>query len=171
VKKNILFLCTGNSCRSQMAESILRKKGNDFRAYSAGSKPNISKFPDTKGVHPLALKTLEKNGFPTDNLESKSWDNFIKDQEMFDVVITLCDSAFDELKSDTCPFWPGEAARAHWGLFDPDKVEGDEKFVESKFQEAFDIINKRVDALLELDFDVMDPRNKTRKLNEIGAIK
>ncbi len=172
MKKNVLFLCTGNSCRSQMAEAILNEwKNADYRAYSAGSAPNKSNYKETNGVHPIAIETLKANGLSTDGLASKSWDSFIKEQDMFDFVITLCDEANDELKSDTCPFWPGNSIRGHWGLFDPDKVEGDEKFIKSKFQEAFDIIKKRIKAFLELKLDTMDEREMTNKINDIGRLK
>ncbi len=170
--KNVLFLCTGNSCRSQMAQAILNSRSdNKYKAFSAGSSPNKEKFRDTLGVHPKALETIKNKGLSIDNLSSKSWDEYIKIQDSFNFVITLCDDAHNELKNEACPFWPGKSIRAHWGLFDPDKVEGDEDYIKAKFIEAFEIVEKRVDAFLSLDTDNMDDKDIMYKLNEIGQIK
>ena len=114
---NVLFLCTGNSARSILAEAILNHDGaGRFRAFSAGSRPKGA-------VHPLALKVLESHGYPTEGLASKSWDAFAgPDAPVMDFVFTVCDSAAGE----ACPFWPGKPVTAHWGIEDPAAVEGTE---------------------------------------------
>ncbi len=170
-KKKVLFLCTGNSCRSQMAESILRESGSDrFDSNSAGSQPNKEKFPSTAGVHPMALSTLKANNCPVDNLSSKSWDTFIHDQDSIDFVITLCGDAHSEMSDEGCPFFPGKSIRAHWGLDDPDKAKGNDEEIKQVFQNAFEIIKKRVVAFLALDMDTLSEQEIMSEVNKIGNI-
>ncbi|MEP6483671.1 MAG: arsenate reductase ArsC, partial [Rudaea sp.] len=138
---NVLFLCTGNSARSIMAESILRKDGaGKFNAFSAGSHPK----PE---VNPLAIETLKKMGYPIDGLRSKSWDEFERvDAPAMHFVFTVCDNAAGEV----CPIWPGHPLRAHWGIDDPAAVEGtkDEKL--AAFAVAFRHLRDRVSAFTAL---------------------
>ncbi len=132
---NVLFLCTGNSARSILAESILRKDGDGrFNAYSAGSQPKGA-------VNPLALKTLGAYDYPVDGLRSKSWQEFATpNAPRLDFVFTVCDSAAGE----TCPVWPGQPMTAHWGVEDPVAVEGAEIEKERAFSEAFRQLENRI---------------------------
>ena len=132
---NVLFLCTGNTARSVLAEGILRKDGaGRFNAFSAGSHP--------KGiVNPFALKVLSAYGYPTDGFRSKSWDEFAgADEPEMDFVFTVCDSAAGE----TCPFWPGQPMTAHWGIEDPAAVEGTDIQKEAAFASAFKYLRNRI---------------------------
>jgi len=134
---NVLFLCTGNSARSILAEAILNKEGlGRFRAFSAGSHP--------KGeVHPAALKLLGELGFATDGYRSKSWDEFAApDAPPLDVIITVCDNAAGEI----CPIWPGKPAKLHWSIPDPAAVEGPGQSV--AFEEAYRNLHARIDDFL-----------------------
>jgi arsenate reductase (thioredoxin) len=138
---NVLFLCTGNSARSILAESILRHDGaGRFQAFSAGSQP--------KGeVNPLALRTLERVGYPTAGLRSKSWDEFeLPAAPKMDFVFTVCDSAAGE----TCPIWPGQPMRAHWGIEDPSHVEGTAIEKLAAFATAFRYLKNRIVAFAAL---------------------
>lgn len=135
--RNVLFLCTGNSARSILAEAILNRVGADrFRAFSAGSHP--------KGqVHPAALALLKELGHPTENLRSKIWDEFAaEDAPPMHYVITVCDNAAGEV----CPIWPGKPMKAHWGLVDPAAVEGAGQW--DAFQETYRELHARIDNLL-----------------------
>lgn len=138
---NILVLCTGNSARSILGEAIVNRLGRGrFRGFSAGSFP--------KGqVHPGALRLLERLGYPTDGLRSKSWDEFAgPDAPRIDVVITVCDNAAGEI----CPIWPGHPVKAHWGLPDPAAVEGDDAAVDAAFDAAHRALTARIARLVEL---------------------
>lgn len=138
---NILVLCTGNSARSILGEAIVNRLGGGrFRGFSAGSFP--------KGqVHPGALRLLERRGYPTDGLRSKSWDEFAgPDAPRIDVVITVCDNAAGEI----CPIWPGHPVKAHWGLPDPAAVDGDNAAVDAAFDAAHRALTARIAKLIEL---------------------
>ncbi|RJP24344.1 MAG: arsenate reductase ArsC [Deltaproteobacteria bacterium] len=137
--RNVLFLCTGNSARSILAESILNRLGEGrFRGYSAGSHP--------KGeVHPLALELLRTLGMPVDGLRSKSRDEFARpDAPEMDFVVTVCDNAARE----TCPIWPGKPVKSHWGIPDPAAVEGDEARRRAAFRTAYRRLENHVQAFL-----------------------
>ena len=125
---NVLFLCTGNTARSVLAEGILRKDGaGRFRAFSAGSQPKGT-------INPFSLKTLAAFDYPTDGLRSKSWDEFAgPDTPQMDFIFTVCDSAAGE----ACPYWPGHPATAHWGIEDPAAVEGSDVEKQRAFNDAF----------------------------------
>ncbi len=147
--KNILFLCTGNSCRSILAEVILNHVGKErFKAYSAGS------FPTGK-VNPDSLSVLEKHGLPIIGLSSQSWHDFSNIN--FDLVITVCDNAAGEV----CPLYLGQAIKAHWGIVDPDKVVGKNR--ESAFEKAFKQMELRIDKMLKLDELTQENLNKIGK--------
>jgi arsenate reductase len=136
---NVLFLCTGNSARSIMAEAILNWKGKpNFTAYSAGSLP-------TGKVRPEALKQLQLAGMPADGARSKSWDEFAKpDAPKMNFVFTVCDNAAKEV----CPIWPGQPITAHWGVPDPAAVDGTPDQVERAFRDAFMVLNRRIGLFL-----------------------
>lgn len=156
---NVLFLCTGNTARSILAESILRKEGGGrFNAFSAGSHP--------KGVvNPHALKTLAAYDYPTDGLRSKSWDEFATlDAPQMDFVFTVCDSAAGE----ACPIWPGRPMTAHWGIEDPAAVEGSEIEKERAFNLAFRYLRNRISLLLATPIASLDKMALQDRLREIG---
>src|ERR1700729_4156063 len=138
---NVLFLCTGNSARSIMAEAILNRKGKPaFTAYSAGSYP-------TGVVRPEALKQLQLAHLPTDGARSKSWNEFAKpDAPRMDFVFTVCDNAAKEV----CPIWPGQPMTAHWGVPDPAAVNGSPEVIERAFRDAFTILDRRMGLFLSL---------------------
>ena len=154
----ILFLCTGNSARSILAEAILnREGGNRFRAYSAGSFPKGA-------VHPAALSLLRERGYPTEGLSSKSWDAFAAaDAPALDIILTVCDNAAGE----ACPIWPGKPITAHWGIPDPAAVEGPGQA--AAFAAAYDALAMRIDALLALDLEGQDSAGLREKLRAIGG--
>ncbi|MGC3981023.1 MAG: arsenate reductase ArsC [Steroidobacteraceae bacterium] len=158
---NVLFLCTGNSARSIMAESLLRHWGKDeFVAYSAGSYP--------KGeVHPMTLELLERMKFPTEGLRSKSWDEFIASTapEM-DFVITVCDDAAGE----TCPIWPGQPMTAHWGVADPTKVQGTERDKLFAFRRALMELENRIKVFANLPLRSLDKIKIRHQMNAIADI-
>lgn len=157
--KKILFLCTGNSCRSIMAEALLNHLGkDDFIAFSAGSFP-------TGQVHPLSLRTLQSKGVSTFGLRSKSWDEF-KDKPI-DIVITVCDQAAGE----ACPIFPSKPVKAHWSLPDPAKFAGSEEKRLAEFLRVFTVIEHRIKALLRLPLDKMSSAEISAKLNDIGGIQ
>lgn len=159
---NVLFLCTGNTARSVLAESILRRDGaGRFNAFSAGSQP--------KGVvNPFALKTLAAFGYPADGYRSKSWDEYAAPgaPEM-DFVITVCDNAAGE----ACPLWPGQPVTAHWGIEDPAAVEGSDIEKEAAFAKAFRYMRNRVSALVALPVASLDQLVLGTRLREIGGLE
>ena len=157
---NVLFLCTGNSARSILAEMILRKDGMEhFHAYSAGSHP--------KGeVHPLALKVLTSFGYPTDGARSKSWDEFATpDAQKMDFVFTVCDNAAGEV----CPVWPGQPVTAHWGIEDPAAAQGTDLECERAFVTAFRLLKHRITVFASLPINKLDRLSLTREVQRIGA--
>jgi arsenate reductase (thioredoxin) len=154
---NVLFLCTGNSARSILAEAILNKEGNGrFRAYSAGSHP--------KGeVHPQALRLLAELGFPNDGYRSKDWSEFAtEDAPPLDFIFTVCDNAAGEV----CPIWPGRPMSAHWGIEDPAAVEGDGQ--EQAFRNAFYALQRRIGPFLALPLGSIDEMSLRTRLRELG---
>lgn len=154
---NVLFLCTGNSARSILAEALLDRDGEGrFRAFSAGSFP--------KGqVHPMALEILNNLGFDTDGLRSKSWDEFAAaDAPPLDFIFTVCDDAAGE----TCPIWPGHPMTAHWGIEDPAKVEGEEQ--RAAFHRALHLLHNRISLFLSLPLESIDRMTLQSRLREIG---
>jgi arsenate reductase len=159
---NVLFLCTGNSARSVIAESILRKDGRGrFNAYSAGSRP--------KGkINPFALKVLRSYGYPTDGFHSKNWDEFARpDAPNMDFVFTVCDSAAGE----ACPIWPGQPMTAHWGIEDPASVEGTDIQKEAAFVTAFKYLRNRISIFISLPVANLDGMTLRAKLREIGRME
>ncbi|WP_296707248.1 arsenate reductase ArsC [Rhodoblastus sp.] len=158
-KYNVLFLCTGNSARSIMAESILRKEGADrFNAFSAGSHPKGA-------INPLAIKILQSYGLPTDGLRSKPWDEFATETApKLDFVFTVCDSAAGE----ACPHWPGQPMTAHWGIEDPAAVEGTDLEKERAFVLAFRYLRNRITIFNALPIARLDKLALSAKLREIG---
>ncbi|MGA2495397.1 MAG: arsenate reductase ArsC [Roseiarcus sp.] len=159
---NVLFLCTGNSGRSILAESILRKFGSDrFAAFSAGSHPKGA-------VNPFAIKVLDRLEYPTDGLRSKSWDEFAAlGAPTMDFVFTLCDDAARE----TCPVWPGQPMTAHWGIEDPAAVEGTDIQKEAAFVTAARYVRNRIAAFVALPIRSLDALSLNKKLREIGALE
>jgi arsenate reductase (thioredoxin) len=156
---NVLFLCTGNSARSIMAESILRKEGvGRFKAFSAGSHP--------KGViNPYALKTLEAFDYPTDGFRSKNWEEFAAPgAPVMDFVFTVCDNAAGE----ACPHWPGQPMTAHWGIEDPAAVEGSDLERERAFNLAFRYLKNRISLSLAVPISRLDKMALKSRLREIG---
>ena len=156
---NVMFLCTGNSARSILAESILRLDGRGhFKAFSAGSYPKGA-------VHPLALKVLESYDYPTDGLRSKRWDEFSgPGAPVMDFVFTVCDNAAGEV----CPVWPGHPMTAHWGIDDPAAVEGPEIEREKAFVQAFKYMRTRIGVFLSLPLASIDKMALGSRLREIG---
>jgi len=156
---NVLFLCTGNSARSIMAEAILRRDGaGRFNAFSAGSHP-------TGRVNIHAIETLQKNHFPIGHLRSKSWGEFeTPDAPPLDVVITVCDNAAKE----TCPAWPGHPISAHWGVPDPAAIEGSEHDKRAAFASACRLLMTRIRLLTTLPIDTLDRSSLQQKMREIG---
>lgn len=159
---NVLFLCTGNSARSILAEGILNAAGGGrFRAFSAGSQPKGA-------VHPLALKTLEALGYPAEGFRSKSWDEFaVPGAPQFDFVFTVCDNAAGE----TCPVWPGQPMTAHWGIEDPAAVEGAAFEKEQAFSQAARYLKNRISAFLNLPLASIDAMALKKKLTDIGTLE
>ncbi len=156
---NILFLCTGNSARSIMAEAILNFKGKPaFTAYSAGSHPSGA-------VRPEALRQLESAHVPISGLRSKAWDEFsVPGAPKLDFVFTVCDNAAKEV----CPIWPGQPLTAHWGIPDPAAVRGSEQEVERAFRDAFFILERRISLFLCLPFEALDTLALKTELVNIG---
>jgi protein-tyrosine-phosphatase len=158
---NVLFLCTGNTARSVLAEGILRTDGaGRFRAFSAGSQP--------KGVvNPYALKTLEACGYPVDGFRSKSWEEFAAPgAPVMDFVFTVCDSAAGE----ACPIWPGQPMTAHWGIPDPAAVEGSDIEKLAAFNEAFRYLRNRIGAFINLPIRSIDNLSLGARLRDIGRM-
>ncbi|MGZ9894747.1 arsenate reductase ArsC [Bordetella bronchiseptica] len=156
---NVLFLCTGNSARSILAEGLLNGLAGDrFQAYSAGSMPKGA-------VHPLALATLASYSLPTDGYRSKSWDEFAApDAPQMDFVITVCDNAAGE----ACPIWPGRPVTAHWGVPDPAAHEGDEDERMKAFHDAARMLKRRIELFLSLPLDSLDAMSLQAELRGIG---
>jgi arsenate reductase (thioredoxin) len=156
---NVLFLCTGNSARSIMAEAILNYKGRpNFRAYSAGSHP-------AGAVRPEALRQLEMADIPVKGLRSKAWDEFsVPSTPKLDFVFTVCDNAAKEV----CPVWPGQPLTAHWGVPDPAAVRDSDAEVERAFRDAFFILDRRISLFLCLPFKALDSLALKRELDHIG---
>lgn len=158
---NVLFLCTGNSARSIIAESLVNHYGKGrFRGYSAGSHPRGE-------VHPIALALLARLNLPTDGLRSKSWDEFARPgAPQIDFVFTVCDNA----ASEACPVWPGQPMTAHWGVPDPAAVEGSEHERWLAFREALRQLENRIRVFLELPFESLDRLRLERRIREVGSI-
>jgi arsenate reductase (thioredoxin) len=156
---NVLFLCTGNSARSILAEGILNFKGRPtFTAYSAGSHP-------TGKVRPSALRQLEQAHIPTTGLRSKSWEEFSRPgAPKLDFVFTVCDNAANEV----CPVWPGQPLTAHWGVPDPAAARGSEANIERAFRDAFVLLDRRISLFLCLPFKALDGMALKRELDHIA---
>jgi len=156
---NTLFLCTGNSARSIMAEAILNRLGQGrLRAFSAGSHPKGA-------VHPAAVRLLYGMGYPTANLRSKSWDEFAEaGAPKLDFVFTVCDSAAAEI----CPIWPGQPITAHWGLPDPAAAGGSEADVALAFAEAYRVLSNRIELFTSLPIASLNRLSLQRRLDDIG---
>jgi arsenate reductase (thioredoxin) len=156
---NVLFLCTGNSARSIMAEGILNAKGNPrFTAYSAGSHPSGKVRPEA--LHRLAAAHIE-----TEGLRSKSWDEFARPgAPKLDFVFTVCDNAANEV----CPFWPGQPMTAHWGIPDPAAVQGSPQEIERAFRNAFTLLDRRISLFLSLPLASIDRLALKKELDRIG---
>jgi protein-tyrosine-phosphatase len=157
---NVLFLCTGNSARSILAESILNREGGGrFKAYSAGSQPKGA-------VHPYALDLLKKMNHPTAGLRSKSWDEFAAaGAPEMDFVFTVCDNAANEV----CPIWPGQPMSAHWGIPDPAAAEGSEVEQRLAFAEAYRAMLNRISIFTSLPMRSLDRLSLQKRLDEIGS--
>jgi arsenate reductase len=156
---NVLFLCTGNSARSILAESILNRHGNGrFRAFSAGSHPNGQ-------VNPFALELLQRLDFPTEGLRSKSWDEFTTPgSPHFDFIVTVCDNAAGE----ACPAWLGKPATAHWGIPDPAAIQGTAIDKKAAFNQAFKSLDTRIKLFLSLPIASLDQLRIKREMAAIG---
>jgi len=159
MQRNVLFLCTGNSARSVMAEAILNRAGQGtFRAFSAGSQP--------KGkIHPYTLDLLRKTHFDVSDLRSKSWLEFAQpDSPKLDFVFTVCDNAAGE----TCPVWPGQPMTAHWGVPDPAAATGTEAEVRFAFADTLRMLTNRINIFVSLPLAKLDRLSLQQKLREIG---
>jgi len=156
---NVLFLCTGNSARSIMAEGIMNVKGRpQFTAYSAGSHPSGK-------VRPEALRQLEVAQIPMTGFRSKSWDEFAKpNAPRLDFVFTVCDNAANEV----CPVWPGQPMTAHWGVPDPAGVTGTPEQIEKAFRDAFFLLDRRISLFLSLPLATIDKLALKKELDNIG---
>ena len=156
---NILFLCTGNSARSIMAEAILNQRGKErFTAYSAGSHPSGQPRPE-------ALAQIESAGMPITGLRSKSWDEFAgPGAPKMDFVFTVCDNAANEV----CPFWPGQPMTAHWGIPDPAAVKGTPEEIARAFRDAFVVLDRRIGLFLSLPLSTLDQFAIKREVENIG---
>jgi arsenate reductase len=158
---NVLFLCTGNSARSILAESILRKDGaGRFRSFSAGSTPKGA-------VHPIALRVLAEADYPIDGMRSKSWQEFATPgAPVMDFVFTVCDNAAGE----ACPIWPGQPMTAHWGIEDPAALDGTDLEKQAAFQNAFRYMKSRIGAFTSLPLRSIDRLSLGTKLRDIGRL-
>lgn len=156
---NVLFLCTGNSARSIMAEAILNHKAKGgLTAYSAGSHPSGEPRPE-------ALRQLDSAGISTNGLRSKSWDEFaMPDAPRMDFVFTVCDSAANEV----CPFWPGQPMTAHWGIPDPAAMTGTKEEIDRAFRDAFVVLDRRVGLFLSLPLSTLKQLALQREIEDIG---
>ncbi len=160
--KNILFLCTGNSARSLIAEAVMKREGlGRFNAYSAGSQP-------TGAPNPHAIAVLEQLNHDTSGLRSKSWDEFAgQDAPNMDFVFTVCDNAANE----TCPYWPGQPISAHWGLPDPAAVIGSDAEIGLAFHDTYRMLRNRISIFVNLPFSQLDGLSLKKELEAIGAHK
>jgi arsenate reductase len=158
---NVLFLCTGNSARSILAEALLNDLGGGrFRAFSAGSHPKGA-------VHPMTLEVLEAAGLPTAGLRSKSWDEFAGPEgPRMDFVFTVCDTAAGE----ACPIWPGKPVTSHWGIEDPAAADGSEFRRRAAFEDALRFMRNRITAFINLPLQSIDRMTLTARLRGIGAM-
>ncbi|ESQ88052.1 hypothetical protein ABAC460_17825 [Asticcacaulis sp. AC460] len=156
---NVLFVCTGNSARSILAEAILNQIGQGrFKAYSAGSQPRGE-------VNPYALNMLDSLNIPTDDLRSKSWDEFAgPSAPKLDFIITVCDNAAGEV----CPVWPGQPITAHWGLPDPATASGTDAEIKLAFADAFKVLRNRISVFMMLPIKSLDRLSLQAKLSDIG---
>ncbi len=156
---NVLFLCTGNSARSIMAEALVTSMGKGrFCGFSAGSKPGGK-------VNPFAIEQVMKAGYPIDKLRSKSWDEFAApDAPRMDFIITVCDNAAGEV----CPYWPGHPATAHWGFEDPAAVEGLDEEKRAAFERIFKQIMARMNTFLSLPLHMLEKHAIQQEINKIG---
>lgn len=156
---HILFLCTGNSARSIMAEALLNTRGKGrFRAFSAGSYP-------VGRVHPLAIELIKTLDYPLENLRSKSWHEFTEPSApAMDFIITVCDNA----AAETCPIWPGQPIAAHWGFMDPAQVVGNDEEKRFAFKRVFQQISKRIDLLVNISLESLDQKALQAHLKKIG---
>jgi arsenate reductase (thioredoxin) len=155
---NVLFLCTGNSARSILAEAILNRIGQGkFNSFSAGSQPRGA-------VHPEALALLQRLGFSTESLRSKSWDEFAAAPPL-DFVFTVCDNA----ASEVCPVWPGQPMTAHWGVPDPAAATGTHAEIVAAFRDAFLLLQRRIELFANLPVQSLDRMSLKKRLDEIGA--
>ena len=159
--KSVLFLCTGNSARSILAEAYLNHAGGGrFRAYSAGSKP-------AGQVNRFALELLRRRGVAFAEARSKSWDEFaLPGAPKLDFIFTVCESA----AAEACPLWPGRPATAHWGIADPAAVTGPDASKRRAFEQAFSALTRRIDAFLALPLDQLDVSGLSKELNAIGRL-
>jgi protein-tyrosine-phosphatase len=159
---NVLFLCTGNSARSILAEAILNRVGaGRFRAYSAGSQPKSQ-------VNPHALHLLQSLGFDTSPCRSKSWHEFARAGEpAFDFVFTVCDNA----AAEACPVWPGQPMTAHWGIADPAEARGNPAEIAYAFKEAYRLLNQRIGLFTALPLRALDRLSLQARLRDIGQIE
>ncbi len=158
---NVLFICTGNSARSILAEGLMNHLGHarGFRAFSAGSHPKGA-------VHPLALKTLLTHHIPTDGFRSKGWEEFATpDSPKMDFVFTVCDQAAGEM----CPVWPGQPMTAHWGLPDPAAVEGSDEVKARAFLDACVTLQRRIQLMLALPLASLDKMALQREIKDVGT--
>lgn len=157
---NVLFLCTGNSARSIMAEALVTTMGKGrFKGFSAGSKPGGK-------VNPFAIEMVKKTGYPLENLRSKSWDEFAApDAPHMDFIITVCDNAAGEV----CPCWPGHPATAHWGFADPAAVAGTDDEKRRAFERIFGQIMTRMRTFVDLPFEMLEKHVIQQELRKIGS--
>jgi arsenate reductase (thioredoxin) len=158
---NVLFLCTGNSARSVIAEAILNKVGQArFRAYSAGSQPKTS-------VNPRTIELLAALGYDTSGFRSKSWNEFTKpDAPKFDFVFTVCDNA----AAETCPLWPGQPMTAHWGIADPAAATGTPAEIALAFKDTYRMLERRIGIFVALPIESLDRLSLKNRLKEIGRM-
>lgn len=157
----VLFLCTGNSARSIMAEAILAELGaGKYRAHSAGSHP-------TGSPHPMALRVLGEQGHSTESLRSKSWDEFaVAGASDLDLIVTVCDNA----RGESCPIWPGGPMTVHWGVDDPASIRDDPAAQYEAFLDAYGILRKRIEAFLALDVEGLDQEAARQAVQELSRI-
>lgn len=159
---NVLFICTGNSARSIMAEALMNQLGGGrFRAHSAGSHP-------AGFVHPKAIELLERNRFNTGALRSKNWDEYAAaNAPQMDFVLTVCDKAAGEV----CPVWPGQPMSAHWGVEDPAAATGTPEQVDKAFSDAFRVLQRRIALFLNLPFEKLERLSLLKELQSIGQVQ